>query len=39
MMRGMRIVVPVSMRKRVLEIAHEGHQGVVNTKVRLLRKV
>ena len=31
-MRGMRIVSPVSLRKRVLELAHEGHQGILKTK-------
>ena len=34
-MRGMRIVVPLSLRERVLELAHEGHQGIVKTKDRL----
>ena len=38
-MRGMRIVVPASFRKRVLELAHEGHQGIVKTKDRLRSKV
>ena len=38
-MRGMRIVIPVSLRKRVLKIAHEGHQGIVKTKDRLQSKV
>ena len=38
-MRGMRIVIPVSLRKRVLELAHEGHQGIVKTKDRLRSKV
>lgn len=35
-MRGSdRLVVPVSLRSRVLELAHEGHQGIVCTKQRL----
>ena len=34
-MRGMRIVVPMSLRKQVLELAHKGHQGIVKTKDRL----
>ena len=34
-MRGMRIVIPVSLRQRVLGLAHEGHQGIVNMKDRL----
>ena len=38
-MRGMRIVIPVSLRKRVLELAHEGHQGIVKMKDRLRNKV
>ena len=38
-MRGMRIVVPLSLRERVLELAHEGHQGIVKTKDRLRSKV
>ena len=37
--RGMRIVVPSSLRDRVLELAHEGHQGIVKTKDRLRSKV
>ena len=38
-MRGMRIVVPLSLRERVLELAHEGHQGIVKTKDRLRSNV
>ena len=38
-MRGMRIVIPVSLRKRVLKLAHEGHQGIVKTKDRLRRSM
>ena len=38
-MRGMRIVVPASLQKQVLELAHEGHQGIVKTKDRLRSKV
>ena len=38
-MRGMRIVIPVSLRKRDLELAHEGHQGIVKTKDCLRSKV
>lgn len=29
------LVVPVSLRSRVLDLAHEGHQGIVRTKQRL----
>ena len=38
-MRGMRIVIPVSLHERVLELAHGGHQGIVKTKDRLRSKV
>ena len=35
-LRGSRIVVPTKLRQKVIEIAHEGHQGQVRTK-QLLR--
>ena len=38
-MRGDRIVIPKTQHKRVLEAAHEGHQGIVKTKSRLRTKV
>ena len=38
-MRGLRIVDTLSLRKRVLELAHEGHQGIVKTKDRMRSKV
>ena len=38
-LRGTRIVVPQSLRKRVVNLAQEGHQGVVKTKERLRAKV
>ena len=38
-MRGMRIIVPLSLRERVLELAHEGYQGIVKTQDRLRSKV
>ena len=31
-LRGDRIVVPAKLRQRMVEIAHEGHQGLVRTK-------
>ncbi|MCG8431885.1 MAG: hypothetical protein MJA29_12015, partial [Candidatus Omnitrophica bacterium] len=31
-LRGSRVVVPACLRKRVLEIAHETHPGIVRTK-------
>jgi len=39
LMRGMRIVIPSKLRKQTLELAHEGHQGIVKTKLRLREKV
>ena len=36
---GTRIVIPNILRKRVLELAYEGHQGVVKMKERLRSKV
>ena len=36
-LRGCRIVLPAAMREKVLQLAHEGHQGIVKTK-RLLRQ-
>ena len=38
-LQGSRIVVPKTLRQRVIEIAHEGHQGIVKTKERLRSKV
>jgi hypothetical protein len=34
-LRGSRIVVPTSLRKKMINIAHEGHQGITKTKQRL----
>lgn len=31
-LRGDRIVIPAKLRQRMIEIAHEGHQGRVRTK-------
>ncbi|KAG1699379.1 hypothetical protein GQR58_005524 [Nymphon striatum] len=39
LLRGDRIVIPKSLRSRVVAIAHEGHQGVVKTKSLLRTKV
>ena len=36
-LRGNRILVPQSLRKRVVSLAHEGHQGMEKTK-RLIRE-
>ena len=38
-LRGMRLVIPLRLRDRVLNLAHEGNQGIVKTKNRLLGKV
>ena len=35
-LRGSRLILPSSIRAKAIEIAHEGHQGLVKTK-RLLR--
>ena len=39
LLRGTRIVIPAKLRKRTLQLAHEGHQGIVKTKLRLREKV
>lgn len=36
---GTRIVVPQVLRKRAVNLAHEGHQGIVKTKETLITKV
>ena len=38
-LRGRRIVMPGSLRKQTLQLAHEGHQGIVKTKQLLREKV
>ncbi len=38
-LRGTRLVIPESLRPRVLSLAHETHQGVVKTKQMLREKV
>ena len=38
-LRGTRIVIPQSLRQQVLAIEHEGHVGIVATKLRLRTKV
>ncbi len=37
-LRGTRIVVPKKLQRRVLDLVHEGHQGIVKTKERLRSK-
>ena len=36
---GSRIVIPTSLQQRAIDIAHEGHQGMVKTKKLLREKV
>lgn len=37
--RGTRLVLPDQLQKRTLDLAHEGHQGIVKTKQLLREKV
>ena len=37
--RGTRIVIPRCLRQQVVDLAHEGHQGIVKTKANLRSKV
>ena len=39
LLRGSRLVIPQVLQQNVLELAHEGHQGIVKTKCRLRSKV
>ncbi|XP_063892502.1 uncharacterized protein K02A2.6-like [Helicoverpa armigera] len=39
LLRGTRIVIPGNLRDRVLQLAHEGHPGIVGMKARLRTKV
>lgn len=38
-LRGTRLIIPTSLRKRILHLAHEGHPGIVAMKQRLRAKV
>ena len=38
-LRGSRIMIPMSLRGKVIELAHEGHQGIVKCKQQLRSKV
>ena len=38
-LRGTRIVPPASLRDEIVDLAHEGHQGIVKTKERLRTKI
>ncbi|CAF1095045.1 unnamed protein product [Brachionus calyciflorus] len=39
LLRGYRIIVPKSLQSRVIELAHQGHQGIVKTKSLIISKV
>ena len=39
LLRGSRIVIPASLQSTALQLAHEGHQGIVRTKQLLREKV
>ena len=38
-MRGSRIVMPQGLSDQTINLAHEGHQGMVRTRARLWEKV
>ena len=38
-LRGTQIVIPKSQQQHVIDLAHEGHQGIVKTKFLLRSKV
>ena len=38
-LRGTRLLIPAKLRDRVVDLAHEGHQGLTKTKQRLRSKV
>lgn len=39
LLRGTKIVIPIKLRERVLNAAHEGHPGIVSMKARTRTKV
>lgn len=39
LLRGTKIVVPQSLQKNIMELAHEGHPGIMKMKQRLRQKV
>lgn len=39
LLRGTRLVLPVSLQERAVQLAHRGHQGIVKTKQLLREKV
>ena len=38
-LHGNRIVIPQTLRQKIIDIAHEGHQGIVKTKQLIREKV
>ncbi|KAK7099536.1 hypothetical protein V1264_003664 [Littorina saxatilis] len=38
-LKGTQLVIPASLRKRVVQVAHEGHQGITKTKSFIRSKV
>ena len=38
-LKGTRIVMPTTLQQKVIDLAHEGHQGIVKTKKLLREKV
>ena len=38
-MRGTRIVIPGTLREKILKLGHEGHPGIVWMKQRLISKL
>lgn len=39
LLRGQRILMPKSLQKRTIDLAHQGHQGIVKTKALIRSKV
>ena len=39
LLRDQRIIVPVKLRPRIIELAHAGHQGIVKTKALIKSRV
>ena len=39
MLRGTTVIIPVSLRSHVLDLAHCGHQGIVKTKTLVRSRV
>ena len=39
LLRGSRIVIPTALQKQAVNLAHEGHQGLVKTKALIREKV